>query len=36
MAWIKELAVSNDYQLWIERVGVEPMSVVIKDGTVVS
>lgn len=32
--WIKNLADTEDYQIWIERVGNEPMSIVMVDGSV--
>jgi len=36
MQWLKDLAKEKDYQVWIERVGAEPMTIVIEDGLVVS
>jgi DNA repair exonuclease SbcCD ATPase subunit len=35
MQWLKDLAKEKDYQVWIERVGAEPMTIVIEDGLVV-
>jgi DNA repair exonuclease SbcCD ATPase subunit len=36
MQWLKDLAKEKDYQVWIERVGAEPMTIVIEDGLIVS
>lgn len=34
-AVLKEMAEKNDFQIWIERVGADPMGIVIEDGKVV-
>jgi len=36
MAILRQMAAENDFQIWVERVGAEEMSVVIDDGTVVT
>lgn len=34
MQWLKSIAQEKDYQVWVERVGKEPMTIVIEDGLV--
>jgi DNA repair exonuclease SbcCD ATPase subunit len=34
MKIIEDMAIKNDFQIWIERVGEEPLSIIIEDGQV--